>query len=683
MPIHPPTSSPCAHPLSETVLQDLPQYRDSEPPSLAAGLDGPQVKQSRLSDNSRNERSTNHDNVRGLLDFSMTGTATNTNNTTILESGEGAAFELLQAYRARRRILQRAHLLTTEMDECVQEIVEETSLWHETAQNRATACQQRQLEATARHGQHEAARPVSEFSDGGTAKKDGRTAGGSIAVAATEGEAMAQKIAEKSGLLTRLRGIQRAIAEKENFCGQQRQRDRGMTDPQDGKAFNTPRVIPAEDLLETLRSYFVKQDEEELPPSPPSAFSSAALALTLELLGKSLAALVDTTDKIIVQATFRPRDEKTNLHKLLPALKMHVDHVVECHEVACRHLGHFESGETALLEGGFQEVKLLREQFLTYKEALTAQEQKEKSAKELHKSLHERYQKLTQRCDIWEEILLNIQKDPFESVLEFERDSSFSPFSRRLSIQRPSGELAGLGVSFDISRRNCPSTFLQQEHGHTVSALKVASSAQLQSHTASMTLERQVGAVWGNPYEVKMRLAAAAQSLSALTKPDDLGEATVTDGTHDPFSANHLPVPLNTAVSGGDPMGEVLDVGYTPESQHVAYGRALELLQRLLRTIPVHSDHTSSILTDEEPSKPASGGPLSLPPPPVPSTDTSEGQQDQRLLPPEATDDNPLLPQTPDEEPQRRLKTRTSIQNLIRYIVARSKPATADRVATR
>lgn len=82
-------------------------------------------------------------------------------------------------------------------------------------------------------------------------------------------------------------------------------------------------------------------DEDMRPPSPPSTFSSNALATTLEYMSSSLRELVASTDKVCVVSVFKIRDEALSLASLLHRMQQHGNYLVRCFDVAHSHATHF------------------------------------------------------------------------------------------------------------------------------------------------------------------------------------------------------------------------------------------------------------------------------------------------------------------------------------------------------
>lgn len=268
----------------------------------------------------------------------------------------------------------------------------------------------------------------------------------------TELEAIRHAIRQKGAKLEHLRGVQRTLAELDELAEEKRQnwekrfrkqresiqRRSELSGTGSSDAFPSEIDLESNDLDHTataaptqgLRGTNLEVESEELrnafnalvnkgnddqlagedmvamppPPSPPARFTSTALPVTLECLGDSLVALVEVTDNVCVLATFKTREEPVNLNPHMQSLMSHVVYSQKALLAAVRHLERFIIGEKALLEGGSFEVNSLREQFLMHKEALTAQEQREKQLEDVRNGLHTRLQLLCGRLAMWEEV---------------------------------------------------------------------------------------------------------------------------------------------------------------------------------------------------------------------------------------------------------------------------------------
>eukprot|EP00796_Vickermania_ingenoplastis_P013223 gene13223-9069_t len=423
-----------------------------------------------------------------------------------------------------------------------------------------------------------------------------------------EDELVTAQIASKQEKLEQLRSFQRAMAEimdqfeeeriiRENLVAAGHQD--ATSDEYERKTANR-----AEKVKEAMRANFealiADNEEVEVPPEVTSAFSIQNMSTGMELLGKSIATLIEATDEICVTSTFKTEGEPASIFLCVKALRTHAPYSKRVHELIMGHLQHYEIGEQAILEGGTAEINRLRETFLQCKDRLIIEEQKLKTAEEHREALRKRLLSTHQRCDMWEAILL--QRDAPRIYTEMTRKATDTPAGSDGTRDQGDGTQASnskgdvsLVSSAPMSGKPSPNQSATGPHDATmtsgkesrnqttISSLKRMSRSTLQDTALEEAYEIQVASSWGNPYVNKARQyeqaclggrmpSRASDRIPALSPRSLVGSGL--DVSHSTTS--------QLTVDGKRSIARMED----EEILMTAYSRRLALLQSLMRTIP-------------------------------------------------------------------------------------------------
>lgn len=426
-----------------------------------------------------------------------------------------------------------------------------------------------------------------------------------------ETEIIESQVIAKQDKLEQLRSFQRAMAEimdqfeeektlRENLRATGRQD--ATSDEYEKKARDR-----ADRVKEAMRANFealiADNEEVEVPPDASHAFSIHNLSTAMELLGKSIATICEATDEICVTSTFKTEGEPASIFLCVKALRTHVPYSRKTHEQILGHMTHYELGEKAILEGGTSEINRLRENFLQCKDTLIVEEQKLKAAEDHREALRKRLLNIHQRCDMWENILL--QRDSPRMYVELLRskrsespadnnesplDDVFSPKSTHSAAFSSFGSLPHEGTA-SSNKFNSP---VQRRY------TRVASVVDTDLEEA---YETQVARSWGNPYVQKARqyeqacLNRMQSRMQGRMQPTSMSNLGTNLSSSDPSQS------LFPAHSSLDPSRASPGPMEDEETLLTSYARRLALLQSLSRTIPastfIHKDGLSSELSDD------------------------------------------------------------------------------------
>ncbi|CAD2216217.1 hypothetical protein AGDE_15854 [Angomonas deanei] len=321
------------------------------------------------------------------------------------------ATDLLEGYSEKRKVFQRAKELTKVMKGRADDVaeMEERNQLLRGAGGADHLVEELQAKTV---GAKDAHSPSNR-------EDYGVTDGFNVQAGEEENDTLGLESLEKVGKIQKLRSYQKSLTELDDAEEEEKRKRKraGASQSNSNNASFYRRKnelsvqssqVSAEELRKKFNALFGKNEERgNLPPEPPTTFTSAALGTTLEYLYRSISTIEEATNIICVTATFKSKDESATIAAPLRGLNENVAYAKACYEVLLSHLRHFESGQRALLDSGSSEVTALREQFLQKKETLTADQQKEKSLLEVRNGLKTKLLHLNKRCALWEQIFLS------------------------------------------------------------------------------------------------------------------------------------------------------------------------------------------------------------------------------------------------------------------------------------
>lgn len=318
------------------------------------------------------------------------------------------ATNVYDTYARQRKAFQNASQLASEMKTKVDDIADNQQLYGDTnnvdhGQLASEIEAQLQEHENRNAGSHNVS---TDEADGGE--------GIEVGVNENEEEILDAQMRAKSKRIQKLRAMQRTLigmdeAEEDERRKQHLAINRGRTAdasvPGSHNAATNAHKTTAREVRDVFEGMFNEKHSSDLPPDPPTVFTTTALGSAIECINESLSTIIDATDVICVTATFKGKDESAVITPAVQALQKHIPYARRCYAIALSHLSHFESGERAVLEGGNAEINSLREQFLKRKEELSTEEQKEQVTLELLNGLKTRLLNQQKRVDLYEKMV--------------------------------------------------------------------------------------------------------------------------------------------------------------------------------------------------------------------------------------------------------------------------------------
>lgn len=389
----------------------------------------------------------------------------------------------------------------------------------------------------------------------------------------TEAEQINYDIEQKQEKLEQLRSFQRAMVEIVDQFEEEREirvalMNNGQRDASN-EEYERMAVCRARRVAEAMRTNFdglIADNEEcEMPEEPPMTFSIQNMSLSLELLGKSIATIMEATDDICVSATFKTEGVPASIGLCVKALRTFTPYAKCCHERIVSHLTHYIRGEQAVLEDGTSEINLLRERFLQCKDRLVIVEQRLRTAEEQREALKKRLHGMHQRCDMWESVLFQrpvVRTIPDLAVEEVQQEASLTAEEEESTEQTQTASPDQPSSPLLYKRRSV-----------------------IVDKPLDDTYETEVAAFWGNPYVNKAKQYEQACINRAQHRIDNQSptqKSAFDESTHSTMSE----MKKSTHVQDD-------------EAVTTSYARRLALLQTLLRTIPA-----STFMAMEEDNSP-------------------------------------------------------------------------------